>query len=156
MAQTIEEQLEIMKAYADGKPVYRQLNHHDIGEQVEATGHQFNFEGAFYSLTPLDWCTGKKAIAAYETFMRNDSDAPSTYYVTLSREDPLTKKKLEYEKKAVDAFDTFSIFIAGAEWVIRNQGKGIDFCQSLKDFRERYTEIQCEKHREMDRVLSGY
>ena len=156
MAQTIEEQLEIMKAYADGKPVYRQFKYHDIGEQVEATGHQFNFEGAFYSLTPLDWCTGKEAIVAYETFMRNDSDAPTTYYVTLSREDPLTKKKLEYEKKAVDVIDTFSIFIAGAEWVIRNHGKGIAFNQSLKNFRDRYTEIQCGEQLEMDRALSGH
>jgi len=154
MAQTIEEQLEIMKAYADGKPVYRRSKCQDVGKKVEAVGHEFNFEYATYSLTPMDWCTGTEAIAAYETFMRTGSEStgsPEQYFVKYTRSDGF--KQNEYERKAIDAFDTYSIFIAGAEWVLRNQDRAlknnenkIDIEQSLKKFRDAYENRQSPEY----------
>lgn len=148
MKQSIEEQIKIMKAYADGKTVYRRLNHKDLGEKLTETDHQFNFEEAVYSLNPMDWCTGRPAIDAYVNFMRHGSDhdeAPQTYWVTLSTEDPLTKKHKSYDKSAMDTVDTFSIFIAGAEWVLMNLDRGIDFKQSLEEVRKKYQEKQAEQ-----------
>jgi len=140
MSQTIEEQMAIMKAYADGQPVWRRPSYRDVGERVTEKEHQFNFEDSFYSLTPLDWCTGKQAIEAYDSFMRNGSEsdgAPMQYRVTVSVISDQDGQNSNYEKKAMDSVDTFAIFIAGAEWAIRNKDTGIDFRQSLNDFREK-------------------
>ena len=156
MKQTIEEQLEIMQAYAVGTKVYRRLDGHDVGVQVEEVGHQFNFDGAIYSLTPMDWCTGKEAIDAYESFMRHGSESdecPSQYYVTLSAEDKRSARVNTFDRKAIDAVDTFSIFIAGAEWVLKNteweighKDRRLDFVQSMNALREKYMERQAEQH----------
>lgn len=159
MPQSIEEQLEIMQAYADGQPVYCRPHHHDIGKMVEEKDHQFNFKDAFYSLTPLDWCTGKEAIDAYDTFMRYGSEhdqCPSQYGITLSVNEPITNKKKEFWKKAIDAVDTFSIFIAGAEWIIRNCGSGIDFHKSLDEMRKKGEYRQAELNAEEKIALHGH
>ena len=156
MAQSIEEQLAIIKAYAEGKPVYRRSNYRNIGEQVEEKWHQFNFESSVYSLTPLDWCTGKDAIEAYISFMKHGSESdqpPSTYHVTSSREDPMTKKQLKYSQTAMDLVDAYPIFIAGAEWVLRNKDMGIDYTKSLQELREKSIEKQREQEYERDRAL---
>ena len=156
MAQSIEEQIEIMKAYAEGKTVYRRPDYRDIGEKLDPKGHQFNFEHAIYSLTPLDWCTGKDAIEAYIAFMRNGSESdqpPSTYHVTCSREDSLTKQTFKYTKTAMDLADAYPLFIAGAEWVLRNKDMGINFEKSLQELREKSIEKQREQEYERDRAL---
>lgn len=158
MSQSIEEQLKIMKAYSEGRPVYRRLKYHDVGELVEEKNHQFNFEQAFYSLTPLDWCTGKQAIDAYTLFMRNGSErdeAPVQYNITETRESSFGDKKCQYTRSAMDTVDTFTIFIAGADWVIRNSGRGIDFSKSLDDFHAKYKEIQSDMNSAKERALSG-
>ena len=158
MAQRIEEQIEIMKAYADGKPVYRRGSWREIGELLTEKNHQFDFEHAVYSLTPLDWCTGKEAIDAYESFMRHGSEndpAVATYSVSTSAVNPRTNKKNEFIHSCVDVWNTFSIFIAGAEWVIKNMERGINYTDSLNSFREKYHKIQDEKRDEERRVLRG-
>lgn len=154
--QTIEEQIEIMKAYAEGKTVYRRGEYRDIGEKLDPKGHQFNFEHAIYSLTPLDWCTGKDAIEAYISFLKNGSESdkpPSTYNVTSSREDPMTKKQLRYTQGAMNLADAYPLFIAGAEWVLRNKDMGIDYTKSLQELREKSIEKQREQEYERDRAL---
>lgn len=141
--QTIDEQIAIMKAYAEGKPVYRTKASKEVGEQVEAKDHQFDFADFFYSLTPLDWCTGKEAIDAYYLFCNHGSEKDSalpTYTVTSNATDRRTNEALEYRKTALDFVDAYSIFIAGAEWVLRNKDNGIDFEKSLQYLRE-----TCEK-----------
>ena len=138
--QSIEEQIEIMKAYSEGKPIYRTDKFKEVGEQVEAKDHQFNFEDSFYSLTPLDWCTGKEASDAYYLFCRHGSDkdpAPPTYSVTSHTTERMTNKTLEYMKTALDFVDAYSIFIAGAEWVLKNKDNDIDFWKSLQVLREK-------------------
>lgn len=155
MAQSIDEQLEIIKAYAEGKPVYRRSNYRNIGEQVEEKWHQFNFESSVYSLTPLDWCTGKSAIDAFMSFMSDHDDAPSSFGVTLTCKDRLTGHENEYVRYCVNSYDTFTIFIAGAEWVLKNLDKGIDYDKSLAELREKYLEIQQEKRHEEDAALSN-
>lgn len=159
MAQSIEEQIEIMKAYAEGKPVYRTDRFKEVGEQVEAKDHQFNFERSFYSLTPLDWCTGKEAIDAYYLFCRHGSDkdsAPPTYSVTSHTTERMTNKTLEFTKTAMDFVDTYSIFIAGAEWVLKNKGNEIDFEKSLQDLREKYKERAEEQNYKERHALESY
>jgi hypothetical protein len=159
MAQSIEEQIEIMKAYADGKPVYRTDRFKEVGEQVEAKGHQFNFERSFYSLTPLDWCTGKEAIDAYYLFCRHGSDkdpAPPTYNVTSHTTERMTNKTLEYTKTAMDFVDTYIIFIAGAEWVLKNKGTEIDFEKSLQVLREKYKQRSEEQDYRERHALESY
>lgn len=157
--QSIEEQIAIMKAYAEGKPVYRNNEFREVGERVEATGHQFNFERSFYSLTPLDWCTGKEAIDAYYLFCRHGSDkdpAPPTYNVTSHTTERMTNKTLEYTKTAMDFVDTYSIFIAGAEWVLKNKDSKIDFEKSLQVLREKYKERSEKQDYEERRALESY
>ena len=155
MAQSIEEQLEIIKAYAEGKPVYRRSNYRNIGEQVDAKGHQFNFESSVYSLTPLDWCTGKSAIDAFMSFMYEHDDAPSSFGATLTCKDRLTGHENEYVRSCVNMYDIFTLFIAGAEWVLKNQDKGIDYDKSLAELRDKCIEIQQEKRHEEDAALSN-
>lgn len=155
MAQSIEEQLAIIKAYSDGKPVYRRSNYRNIGEQVDEKGHQFNFESSVYSLTPMDWCTGKSAIDAFMSFMNEHDDAPSSFGATLTCKDRLTGHENEYVRSCVNMYDIFTLFIAGAEWVLRNQDKGIDYDTSLAELREKCIEIQKEKRHEEDAALSS-
>lgn len=157
--QSIEEQIAIMKAYAEGKPVYRTSFFKEVGEQVEAKGHQFNFETSFYSLTPLDWCTGKEAIDAYCLFCRHGSDkdsAPPTYSVTSHTTERMTNKTLEYSKTAMDLVDTYRIFIAGAEWVLKNKDNEIDFEQSLQVLRQKYKKRSEEQDYEERNALESY
>ena len=154
MAQSIEEQLAIIKAYAEGKPVYRRSNYRNIGEQVDEKGHQFNFESSVYSLTPLDWCTGKSAIDAFMSFMSDHDDAPSSFGATLTCKDRLTGHENEYVRSCVNMYDIFTLFIAGAEWVIKNQDKGIDYDKSLAELRDKCIEIQKEKRHEEEVALS--
>lgn len=157
--QTIDEQIAIMKAYAEGKPVYRTKEFKEVGEKVEAKDHQFNFEDSFYSLTPLDWCTGKEAIEAYCLFCRHGSDkdsAPPTYSVTSHTTERMTNKTLEYSKTAMNFVDTYSIFIAGAEWVLKNKGNEIDFEKSLQYLREKYKERSEEQDYEERHSLESY
>ena len=157
--QSIEEQIAIMKAYAEGKPVYRTSFFKEVGEQVEAKGHQFNFETSFYSLTPLDWCTGKEAIDAYYLFCRHGSEkdsAPPTYSVTSHTTERMTNKTLEYSKTAMDFVDTYRIFIAGAEWVLKNKDNEIDFEKSLQYLREKYKQRSEEQDYEERHALESY
>lgn len=157
--QSIEEQIEIMKAYAEGKPVYRSDRFMEVGEQVEAKDHQFNFEYSFYTLTPLDWCTGKEAIDAYSLFCRYGSDkdsAPPTYIVTLHTTERMTNKTLEYKKTAMDLYDTYRIFIAGAEWVLKNKDIEIDFEKSLQVLREKYKKLSEEQDYAERHALESY
>lgn len=154
MAQSIEEQLAIIKAYAEGKPVYMRSNYRNIGTQVEEKGHLFNFESSVYSLTPLDWCTGKSAINAYRSFMSEHDDAPSSFGVTLTCKDRLSGHENDYVRSCVNRYDIFTVFIAGAEWVLRNQDKGIDYDKSLAELREKCIEFQQEKRHEEDVALS--
>lgn len=157
MEQTIEEQLEIMKAYADGKPVYRRAKYRELGEKLEENGHLFDFQHAFYSLKPIDWCTGKEASDAFALFMRNgseDDEAPTQYNVTSSTTDDYTNKVREYSRSGIDVVDTYPIFIAGAEWVLRNQDRGIDYKKSLKELREYYKQKQARQ--ELDRRTALY
>ena len=158
MAQSIEEQLEIMKAYADGKPVYRRSEYRELGEKLEEKGHQFDFKHAFYSLKPIDWCTGKEAADAFALFMRNgseDDSAPTQYNVTSSTKDDYTGKVREYSRSGIDVVDTYPIFIAGAEWVLRNKDKGIDYKKSLKELREYYKEKQAQQALDCRTALYG-
>lgn len=157
--QSIDEQIAIMKAYSEGKPVYRTSEFKEVGEQVEAKDHQFNFEDSFYSLTPLDWCTGKEAIDAYYLFCRHGSDkdsAPPTYSVTSHTTERMTNKTLEYSKTAMNFVDTYTIFIAGAEWVLRNKDNGIDFEKSLQYLREKYKQRSEEQDYEERHALESY
>lgn len=155
MAQSIEEQLAIIKAYAEGKPVYCRSNYRNIGEQVEEKCHQFNFESSVYSLTPLDWCTGKSAIDAFRSFMFEHDDAPLSFKVTVTYKDQITERENAYVRSCVNMDDIFTLFIAGAEWVIKNQDKGIDYDKSLADLRKKCIEIQQEKRHEEDAALSS-
>ena len=144
--QTIDEQIAIMKAYADGKPVYmRKSGRNLIGTQVEPAGHQFNFEEYEYSLSPMDWCTGKDANSAYSTLLRygtgNDDELP-IYTVTRSAKHPYKDETLTYSMSAIDVVAVYPVFIAGAEWVLKNLNNGIDFHESLKKFREIRSEMQ--------------
>lgn len=142
MKQSIEDQMKIMKAYAEGQTVYKRHVYSEVGEKLTEKDHQFNFESTVYSLTPMDWCTGRPAISAYELFMKNGSekdDAPSSYNVCVG------EGSHAYRKEAMDVVDTFLVFIAGAEWVIKNTERGIDFTQSLDDFRKRYREVKEEQ-----------
>lgn len=159
MAQSIEEQLEIMKAYADGKPVYMREEYRELGKKVEDKGHQFDFKHAFYSLKPIDWCTGKEASDAYALFMRNgseDDEAPTQYNVTSSTKDDYTNKVREYSRSALNVVDTYPIFIAGAEWVLRNEGKGIDYKKSLQELREYYKKKQAQQDFDCRTALYGH
>ena len=52
MSATIENQLGILKAYAERKSVYMRAKHKSVGKQAEPEGHLFNFERADYSLSP--------------------------------------------------------------------------------------------------------
>lgn len=47
------------------------------------------------------------------------------------------------------------IFIAGAEWVLKNMNNGIDFHDSLKKFRERRQEMQMNEYNACERALHG-
>ena len=157
--QSIDEQIAIMKAYSEGKPVYRVSEFKEVGEQAEAKDHQFNFERSFYSLTPLDWCTGKEAIDAYSLFCRHGSDkdsAPPTYSVTSHTTERMTNKTLEYSKTAMDLVDTYRIFIAGAEWVLKNKDNEIDFEKSLQYLREKYKQRSEEQDYEERHALESY
>ena len=159
MAQSIEEQLEIMKAYADGKPVYRRSEYRELGEKLEEKGHQFDFKHAFYSLEAIDWCTGKEAADAFAVFMRNGSEddaPPAQYNVTSSTKDDYTGKVREYSRSGLDVVDTYPIFIAGAEWVLRNEGRGIDYKKSLKELREHYKQKQAQQDFECRNALYGH
>lgn len=159
MAQSVEDQLEIIKAYAEGKPVYRRPNHKHLGEKVTEKNHQFDFVGSVYSLTPIDWCTGREAGYAFAMFMEHGSekdDAPSRYSVTYSAKDELTNKVNAYSTDAVNVVDTFSIFIAGAEWVLRNKDKGIDYEKSLQNLREKGKERQAQMEFDRDRILYSH
>lgn len=157
--QSIDEQIAIMKAYAEGKTVYRSTAYKEVGEQVEEKGHQFDFAHSFYSLTPLDWCTGKEAIDAYCLFCKHGSDkdpAPPTYNVTSHTTERMTNKTLEYTKTAMDFVDTYSIFIAGAEWVLKNKDNGIDFEKSLQVLREKYKQRSEEQDYRERHALESY
>jgi hypothetical protein len=124
--QSIDEQIAIMKAYAEWKTVYRNNSFKEVGEQVEAKDHQFNLEDSFYSLTPLDWCTGKEAINAYYLFCRHGLDkdsAPPTYNVTSHTTERMTNKTLEYTKTAMDFVDTYRIFIMEMQDAKKNHFK---------------------------------
>lgn len=158
--QSIEEQIAIMKAYAEGKPVYmRQSIGNPIGTQVEPTGHQFNFERTEYSLTPMDWCTGKDADDAYSTLLRygtGHDDVPPTYTVTRSAPHPYKDEKLTYDLSAIDVVDVYPIFIAGAEWVLKNMNNGIDFQESLKKFSEKRHEKQINEYNACERALHSW
>ena len=154
--QSIEEQIEIMKAYAEGKPVYMTSKFKEVGEQVEAKDHQFNFEDSFYSLTPLDWCTGKEASDAYCRHGSDKDSAPPTYSVTSHTTERMTNKTLEYSKTAMDFVDTYSIFIAGAEWVLKNKGSEIDFEKSLQVLREKYKQRSEEQDYRERHALESY
>ena len=159
MAQPIEEQLKIMQAYAEGQPAYCREEFRDIGKKVEETGHQFDFKHSHYSLTPMDWCTGKEAIDAYDTFMRHGYEGnppPTDYGVTLSVEDRLTNNTKEFWKKVMDVVDTFSIFMAGAEWILRNGDSGIDFRKSLQDMRKQGELRQAEQNAKAESALYGH
>ena len=159
MSQTIEEQLEIMTAYADGKPVYRRAEYRELGEKLEEKGHLFDFQHAFYSLKPIDWCTGKQAADAFALFMRNgseDDEAPTQYNVTSSTTDDYTNKVREYSRSGIDVVDTYPIFIAGAEWVLRNEGKGIDYKKSLQELREYYKKKQAQQELDCRTALYGH
>ena len=158
MAQSIEEQIAIMKAYAEGKPVYRRAEYRELGEKLEEKGHQFDFKHSFYSLEPIDWCTGKEASDAFALFMRDGSeeDSPPTQYNVTSRtKDDDTGKEREYSRSGIDVVDTYPIFIAGAEWVLRNEGRGIDYKKSLKELREYYKDKQAQQELERRTALYG-
>jgi hypothetical protein len=160
--QNINEQIAIMKAYAEGKPVY--MRHREsgnpIGTQVEATGHQFNFERCEYSLTPMDWCTGKSADAAYSTLLRygtGHDDVPQTYSITRSAPHPYKEgEKLTYDMSAIDVVDVYPIFMAGAEWVLKNTNSGIDFQKSLEEFRKERHEMQVNEYNACNRALHAW
>lgn len=158
---TIDEQIAIMKAYAEGKPVYMRHSGggNPIGTQVEPTGHQFNFDRIEYSLTPMDWCTGKEADAAYSTLLRygtGHDDVPPTYTITRSAKHPYNENEmLTYDLSAIDVVDIYPIFIAGAEWVLKNMNNGIDFQKSLKKFREERQEMQINEYNACERALHG-
>lgn len=159
--QTIEEQIAIMKAYAEGKPVYmRESGSNPIGKQLEPTGHQFNFERSEYSITPMDWCTGKDADAAYSTLLRygtGNDDVPPTYIISRSSKHPYREdKQLSYDLAAIDVADIYPIFIAGAEWVLKNMNNGIDFQESLKKFRKIRHEIQLNEEQACERALHDW
>lgn len=160
--QNINEQIAIMKAYAEGKPVYMRRSGGDnpIGTQVEPTGHQFNFERSEYSLTPMDWCTGKDADAAYSTLLRygtGHDDVPQTYTITRSTPHPYKEnEKLTYDLSAIDVVDVYPIFIAGAEWVLKNMNNGIDIQESLKKFRKTRNEMQMNEYNACDRALHAW
>lgn len=159
MAQSIKEQMEILKAYADGKPVYKREHFADIGERVTEENHQFNFEDSFYSLKPLDWCTGKEAIDAYTSFMHHGSEkdeAPPSFTATSKVKNRMSTQEREYVHYCMETYDTFSIFIAGADWVIRNKDSGIDYNKSLDAFRESYQKIQTDKREEERNALREY
>lgn len=157
--QTIDEQIKIMKAYADGKPVYmRKAGSNLIGTQVEPTCHQFNFEEYEYSLSPMDWCTGKDADSAYSTLVRygtGNDDALPAYTVTRSAKHPYKDETLTYSMPAIDVVDVYPVFIAGAEWVLKNLNNGIDFQESLKKFRKKRHEMQMNEYNACDRALHG-
>ena len=157
MAQPVEEQIKIIQAYANGQPVYKRSEDSAVGEKVEEKDHQFDFQHTFYSLTPLDWCTGKEAIDAYEIFLRygsgNDS-APDQEQVTDSATNMYTGRQSTYERDVIDVLGTFSIFIAGAEWVMHNKDTGIDFQESLKSLRVKYSSHLREQLKERDAALS--
>ena len=156
--QSIEEQLDIMKAYSEGKPVYRIDDIDDIGKQVEPKDHQFNFANFFYSLSPLDWCTGKSATDAYELFIRNGSEKdppPAAYNVTCTREDETTKKKFQYTRRAMDTVGTYVFFVAGAEWALKNKDNGIDFSKSLDSLRGKYKRMMEDMDADKRSALGG-
>ena len=159
--QSIEEQIAIMKAYSEGKAVYkRESGSNPIGKQLEPTGHQFNFERSEYSLTPMDWCTGKDADTAYTTLLRygtGNDDVPPTYIITRSAKHPYREDKpLTYDLAAIDVADIYQIFIAGAEWVLKNMNNGIDFKESLKKFREKRHEMKINEYNACERALSDW
>ena len=60
MPMSIEEQLAILKAYSEGKPVYTRKTFETVGKQVEPEGHLFDFKSNFYWLCAPKWLlTGK-------------------------------------------------------------------------------------------------
>ena len=155
MSTTIEDQLAILKAYAEGKPVYMRKKFEAVGKQVEPEGHLFDFHDAIYSLSPLDWCTGKDAITAYATLLLHgtEEDTLNTSRVYSEREDDYTHEKLTYHRDSLNLVDAYPIFIAGAEWVLRNLDNGIDFQESLKEFRKKCIEKQRTEDEERRRAL---
>lgn len=83
-----------------------------IGTQVEPTCHQFNFEEYEYSLSPMDWCTGKDASSAYSTLLRygtGNDDALPIYTVTRSAKHPYKDETLTYSMSAIDVVDIYPI-----------------------------------------------
>ena len=68
----------------------------------------------------------------------------------------MTNKTLEYSKTAMDFVDTYSIFIAGAEWVLKNKGNEIDFEKSLQVLREKYKKRSEEQDYEERHALESY
>lgn len=68
----------------------------------------------------------------------------------------MTNKTLEYTKTAMDFVDTYSIFIAGAEWVLKNKDSKIDFEKSLQVLREKYKERSEKQDYEERRALESY
>lgn len=91
-------------------------------------------------------------------FMRNgseDDEAPSQYNVTTSTKDDYTGKVREYNRSGIDVVDTYQIFIAGAEWVLRNKGKGIDYKKSMQKLREYYKKKKAQEDLECRNALYG-
>lgn len=144
MPMSIEEQLAILKAYSEGKPVYMRKTFEAVGKQVEPEGHIFDFKSNFYSVSPLDWCTGKDAVTAYATLLLNgtENDMLHTSRVYSEREDDYTHEKLTYHTDSLNLVDAYPLFIAGAEWVLKNLDNGIDFQESLEKLRENCIERQ--------------
>ena len=144
MSMSIEEQMAILKAYSEGKPVYMRKTFEVVGKQVEPEGHLFDFKSYFYSVSPLDWCTGKDAVTAYATLLLNgtEKDKLQTSRVYSEREDDYTHEKLTYHTDLLNLVDAYPLFIAGAEWVLKNLDNGIDFQKSLEKLRENCIERQ--------------
>ena len=155
MSMSIEEQLAIRKAYSEGKPVYMRRAFEVVGKQVEPEGHLFDFKSYFYSVSPLDWCTGKDAVTAYATLLLNgtENDKLQTSRVYSEREDDYTHEKITYHTDSLNLVDAYPLFIAGAEWVLKNLDNGIDFQKSLEKLRENCIERQRTEDEERRRAL---
>ncbi len=155
MPMSIEEQMTMLKAYSEGKPVYMRKTFEVVGKQVEPEGHLFDFKSNFYSLTPVDWCTGKDAVTAYATLLLHgtEKDTLQTSRVYSEREDDYTHEKLTFHTDSLNLVDAYPIFIAGAEWVLKNLDKGIVFQESLEKLRENCVERQRAEDDERRRAL---
>lgn len=155
MPMSIEEQLDILKAYAEGKPVYMRRNIEFVGKQLEPAGHVFDFASNVYSLSPLDWCTGKDALTAYATLLHHGTgnDEINIKRGCIENEDEDTKEKLKYSVEWLNLVDAYPLFIAGAEWVLKSLDNGFDFQESLKKFRKKCIERQRTEDENRRRAL---